>query len=88
MGEPDDRTDLEGDSASNLRAIFEILSYILVDAQHDNHKELAERIEFALNYAEKLIKRESHSLNSEDNFADRAESTDSFAVSEKAETLI
>jgi hypothetical protein len=88
MGEPDNRTDLEGDSASNLRAIFEILSYILVDAQHDNHKELAERIEFALNCAEKLIKRESHNLNSEGKFADRAKSTESFNVSEKAETLI
>jgi hypothetical protein len=47
------------DGASNLRAIFEILSYILVDAQDDRHTELAERIEFALNLAEKLIKQQS-----------------------------
>ncbi|TNE39927.1 MAG: hypothetical protein EP348_02890 [Alphaproteobacteria bacterium] len=44
------------DTASNLRAIFEILSYIHVDAQRDNYAELADRIEFALNLAEKLIK--------------------------------
>lgn len=44
------------DGASNLRAIFEILSYIHVDAQRDNYSELADRIEFSLNLAEKLIK--------------------------------
>ncbi|MCF8466748.1 MAG: hypothetical protein K9G33_05050 [Sneathiella sp.] len=44
------------DGVSNLRAIFEILSYIHVDAQRDNHTELADRIDFALNLAEKMIK--------------------------------
>ena len=43
-------TQTSGDEkASNLRAIFEILSYIHVDAQRDNYTELAERIDFALN---------------------------------------
>ncbi|MEH6546378.1 MAG: hypothetical protein V7701_08120 [Sneathiella sp.] len=88
MSELDNRTDPDGDSASNLRAIFEILSYILVDAQHDNHKELAERIEFALNCAEKQIKQESQSLNSGDNFADHEKSTGSLSARENAETLI
>ncbi|MZR29893.1 hypothetical protein [Sneathiella litorea] len=44
------------DKASNLRAIFEILSYIHADALKDNYKELGDRIEFALNLAEELIK--------------------------------
>ncbi|MDF2367706.1 hypothetical protein [Sneathiella sp.] len=42
--------------ASNLRAIFEILSYIHADALKDNYRELADRIEFALNLAEETIK--------------------------------
>lgn len=42
--------------ASNLRAIFEILSYIHADALKDNYRELADRIEFALNLAEEVIK--------------------------------
>ncbi|MEX0584003.1 MAG: hypothetical protein WD185_10055 [Sneathiella sp.] len=50
-------TPIPGDEkASNLRAIFEILSYIHVDAQRDNYTELAERIDFALNLAERMIK--------------------------------
>ncbi|MEH6525746.1 MAG: hypothetical protein V7723_06705 [Sneathiella sp.] len=88
MSELDNRTDPGGDSASNLRAIFEILSYILVDAQHDNYKELAERIEFALNCAEKQIKQESQNLNSGGNFADYGESTGSLSTRENEETLI
>ena len=42
--------------ASNFRAIFEILSYIHADALKDNYRELADRIEFALNLAEEVIK--------------------------------
>ena len=49
-------TDDAADRASNLRAIFEILSYIHADALKDNYKELADRIEFALNLAEQTIK--------------------------------
>ncbi len=44
------------ESASNLRAIFEILSYIHVDAQEGSFDELSDRIGFALDCAEKLIK--------------------------------
>ena len=53
-----DNQDIASDTekASNLRAIFEILSYIHVDAAKDDFKELADRIEFALNLAEKLIR--------------------------------
>ena len=51
-----DALDETAEKASNLRAIFEILSYIHVDAARDNYKELAQRIEFALNHAEELIK--------------------------------
>lgn len=43
------------ESASNLRATFEILAYILVDAKNDGHLELAERLEFAMNWAESKI---------------------------------
>ena len=48
--------DADAEKASNLRAIFEILSYIHADALKDNYKELADRIEFALNCAEEVIK--------------------------------
>ena len=43
------------ESASNLRATFEILAYILVDAKNDGHSELAERLEFAMNWVERKI---------------------------------
>jgi transcription termination factor NusB len=56
MPEIESSSAAENEGASNLRAIFEILSYILVDAQRDNQDELADRIEFALNFAEKLVK--------------------------------
>lgn len=59
MSEKNSSNSGEDEGASNLRAIFEILSYILVDAQQDNQSELADRIEFALNLAEKLIKEKS-----------------------------
>jgi hypothetical protein len=45
------------ESASNLRAIFEILSYIHLDAQEGSFHELSDRIGFALDCAEKLIKQ-------------------------------
>lgn len=51
-----DANDDAAERASNLRAIFEILSYIHADALKDNYKELADRIEFALNLAEETIK--------------------------------
>ncbi|USG61164.1 hypothetical protein NBZ79_18570 [Sneathiella marina] len=91
MNNPDNRTGLEEDSASNLRAIFEILSYILVDAQNDRYKELeelAERIEFALNLAEKLIKRDASTAGTQDNHSDGAGSAGSFGTKEKEEILI
>ena len=56
MTDVSDITPPSDDGASNLRAIFEILSYIHVDAQRDNYTELADRIDFALNLAEKMIK--------------------------------
>ncbi len=40
---------------SNLRAIFEILSYLHLDAERDGHPELAERLEFAMNHAESKL---------------------------------
>lgn len=54
----DENQGIAGDTekASNLRAIFEILSYIHVDAAKDDFKELADRIEFALDLAERLIR--------------------------------
>lgn len=47
------------ESACDLRAIFEILSYIHVDAREGRHDELSDRIEFALDCAEKLIKKKT-----------------------------
>ena len=46
---------IQGEQVNNLRAIFEILSYLLVDARQDGHKELAERLEFTMNYAEQKL---------------------------------
>lgn len=43
----------------NLRAIREILSYILVDAVQDGYQEVAERIDFAMLAAEKILKQQS-----------------------------
>ena len=56
MADADSSNTPDDDGASNLRAIFEILSYIHVDAQRDNYTELADRIEFSLNLAEKMIR--------------------------------
>ncbi|MCR9214184.1 MAG: hypothetical protein NXI13_10740 [Proteobacteria bacterium] len=47
------------ESASNLRAIFEILSYIHLDAQEGSFHELSDRIGFALDCAERLIKEKT-----------------------------
>jgi hypothetical protein len=43
------------DKISNLRATFEILSYLHVDARRDGHTELADRLEFAMNYSEQKL---------------------------------
>ncbi|MFB9353633.1 hypothetical protein [Sneathiella chinensis] len=40
----------------NLRAIFEILSYLHVDAVQDGYPDLAERLEFTMNCAERHLK--------------------------------
>ena len=37
---------------NNLRATFEILAYLQVDARRDGHQELVDRLEFAMNCAE------------------------------------
>jgi len=58
-----DANDDAAERASNLRAIFEILSYIHTDALKDNYKELADRIEFALNLAEEVIKSGGKSVS-------------------------
>ncbi|OUR76209.1 hypothetical protein A9Q83_15505 [Alphaproteobacteria bacterium 46_93_T64] len=43
------------EKASNLRAIFEILAYLQVDAKRDGYGELADRLEFAMNHAERQL---------------------------------
>lgn len=53
------------EKASNLRAIFEILSYIHADAVKDDFKELADRIEFALNLAEMLVRKNRSAAKTE-----------------------
>ena len=39
----------------NLRAIFEILAYLQVDANRDGFGELADRLGFAMNHAEQQL---------------------------------
>lgn len=45
----------QSENTNNLRAIFEILAYLHVDAEKDGHTDLADRLEFAMNYAEKKL---------------------------------
>lgn len=45
------------DRVNNLRATFEILAYLQVDARKDGHPELADRLEFAMTYAEQKLKQ-------------------------------
>ncbi|MFT6559042.1 hypothetical protein [Sneathiella sp.] len=40
---------------ANLKAIFEILAYLKVDAIRDGEKELAARLDFAMNCAEEQL---------------------------------
>jgi len=47
--------DTQSEKSNNLRAIFEILSYLHEDAKLDGHDELAERLEFTMNYAERQL---------------------------------
>lgn len=44
------------DRVTNLQAIFDILAYLHVDARRDGHPELADRLDFAMNYAEGKLK--------------------------------
>ena len=43
------------EKAHNLRAIFEILAYLQVDAKRDGFGELADRLGFAMNHAEQQL---------------------------------
>ena len=44
------------DRVTNLQAIFDILAYLHVDARRDGHPELADRLDFAMNYVEGKLK--------------------------------
>lgn len=44
------------DRQTNLQAIFDILAYLHVDARRDGHPELADRLDFAMNYVEGKLK--------------------------------
>lgn len=78
--EPENQdTVADTEKASNLRAIFEILSYIHADAVKDDFKELAERIEFALNLAESLVHKSRTAAK-----ADSGEAPSAFSVADKA----
>lgn len=44
------------ESLKNLRAIFEILSYLHEDARRDGFTELSARLEFAMNNAEENLR--------------------------------
>lgn len=45
------------DRVTNLQAIFDILAYLQVDARRDGDLELADRLDFAMNYAERELKK-------------------------------
>lgn len=44
-----------GEKINNLKAIFDILAYLQVDAKADGLGELSDRLEFAMNYAEQQL---------------------------------
>jgi|GEM_PF-4127660 len=46
----------QNESHKNLRAIFEILSYLQEDARRDGYIELSARLEFAMNNAEENLR--------------------------------
>jgi hypothetical protein len=43
------------EKANNLKATFDILAYLQVDAKQDQNWELSERLEFAMNCAERQL---------------------------------
>ncbi len=44
------------EKVNNLKAIFDILAYLQVDASEDGHLELSDRLGFAMNCAEQQLK--------------------------------
>ena len=44
-----------GEKINNLKAIFDILAYLQVDAKQDGLAELSDRLEFAMNCAEQQL---------------------------------
>jgi len=55
MNEMDTKSQPTGERMNNLRATFEILAYLQVDARRDGHQELVDRLEFAMNCAERKL---------------------------------
>ncbi|MEP5699572.1 MAG: hypothetical protein ABJN43_13180 [Sneathiella sp.] len=55
MNHPSNDLSALSEKTNNLRAIFEILSYLLVDARQDGHIELADRLEFTMNFVENKL---------------------------------
>ncbi|MEH6402339.1 MAG: hypothetical protein V7750_03125 [Sneathiella sp.] len=56
MNYPDGTSAPQNESHKNLRAIFEILSYLHEDARRDGYTELSDRLEFAMNSAEENLR--------------------------------
>ncbi|MBL4740755.1 MAG: hypothetical protein JKY12_07160 [Sneathiella sp.] len=56
MSYPDATSAPRNESHKNLRAIFEILSYLQEDARRDGYVELSARLEFAMNNAEENLR--------------------------------
>ncbi|WP_169566933.1 hypothetical protein [Sneathiella limimaris] len=52
MTQPTPTTD---EKVNNLKAIFDILAYLQVDAKQDGFPELSERLAFAMDFAEKQL---------------------------------
>ena len=53
------------EKANNLKATFDILAYLQVDAKQDQNWELSERLEFAMNCAERqlsVVKKSSNPI--------------------------
>ncbi|WP_025897570.1 hypothetical protein [Sneathiella glossodoripedis] len=57
MQQTHDQNTRKVEKVNNLKAIFDILAYLQVDACEDGHVELSDRLGFAMNCAEQELKQ-------------------------------
>jgi hypothetical protein len=63
MQQTQDQDTGHDEKVNNLKAIFDILAYLQVDASEDGHLELSDRLGFAMNCAEQQLKHVQTAAN-------------------------